>query len=344
MGRKIGVWLGLLITGVWLGQKFIPYLGFFPYKEELHRLPPAVLQPLGNFDGIHYLLIARQGYQQYEQAFFPLYPNLIKVMGNLPLVNGVLISVISFILGLFIWQKYFQKIGLPADKILWFWILFPTAFFFSTVYPESLFFLLMGLTLWLTAEKKWLLAILTGFLAAQTKLIGLALVIPIFWQNRKQWWIGLGPVAGFLSYCLYLWRTVGDPLAFYHAQPMFGANRATRLIFLPQVIWRYLKIFALAGHDFKYFIAILELVTLIGCLYLLCRKIVWRYWGLALFSLIVIILPTLTGTLSSLPRYALLAPAIFISLADRNNLWTRIVFGFLFAVLTAFFTQGYFVS
>ena len=337
-----------MVVGIIIGVKFIPYLGFFPYKEELNNLWPAVLRPLASFDGIHYILIAKRGYMQYEQAFFPLYPNLIQSMGKLWLFNGVFISVFSFIFGLFVWSKYLKILKLNEKNILWYWIIFPTAFYFGTVYTESLFFLLAGLTLLFAAKNKYLWAIIAGILAAQTRIIGLALVIPIFWQNRKKWWMALGPIIGFLSYCFYLWKTTGDPLMFYHSQSMFGANRVSgKIILLPQVMWRYFKIFIYASHDFKYFIAILEFAVLILCLYLLIKQLLrkrTKLLGLNLFSWIVIILPTLTGTLSSLPRYVLMAPAIFIELGEKDNKIIKYIFGILFVLLLGFFVRGYFVS
>lgn len=334
--------------GMWIGTKLIPYSGFFPYKFELQRYRPVVFQALASFDGIHYIMIAQRGYLQYEQAFFPLYPNLIKSLGKSFLVNGVFISVFSFILGLFFWKKYLKLITKNHKNILWFWVLFPTAFYFGTVYTEGLFFLLMGATLYLTAKNKWFWAIITGMLAAQTKIVGLALIIPIFWQNRKKWWIAFGPIVGFGSYCYYLWKSTGDPLVFYHSQTLFGANReASKIILLPQVMWRYLKIFIYAGHDFKYFIAMLEMAVLLLSLYLLVKQLLRKrteLLGLNLFSWIVIILPTLTGTLSSLPRYALMAPALFIELGERDNKIVKYIFGILFVVLLAFFVRGYFVA
>ena len=34
--------------------------------------------PWANFDGMHYLAIAEEGYHQYQQAFFPLFPLTIR--------------------------------------------------------------------------------------------------------------------------------------------------------------------------------------------------------------------------------------------------------------------------
>lgn len=99
--------------------KFIPYLGFFPYKELLEDYHlPSFISSFANFDGVHYLILAKQGYSQYEHAFFPLYPLLIKLLtpiffGN-ALLTGLIISNVSFLLGLIIFYKYLRMVF--ADK------------------------------------------------------------------------------------------------------------------------------------------------------------------------------------------------------------------------------------
>ncbi|MCX6732101.1 MAG: hypothetical protein NTV98_01000 [Candidatus Roizmanbacteria bacterium] len=71
----------LIAFGAFLAQKIVPYMGFFPYKEILidYHLP-SWISAFASFDGVHYLLIARQGYSQWEQAFFPLYPLFIRIL------------------------------------------------------------------------------------------------------------------------------------------------------------------------------------------------------------------------------------------------------------------------
>ena len=70
--------------------------------------------------------------------------------------------------------------------------------------------------------------------------------------------------------------------------------------------------------------------------------------GLNLFSFANIILPTLTGTLSSVPRYALMSLSVFIFLGEIKKTRIKILMGALFfilhVVLLSFFIQGYFVG
>src|SRR3989304_9578488 len=79
----------------YLAPFFIPYLGFFPYKEIAAQYNlPRFLTALANFDGAHYLLIAKNGYSQYQQAFFPLYPLLIRSLSFIFLNNYLLTALV----------------------------------------------------------------------------------------------------------------------------------------------------------------------------------------------------------------------------------------------------------
>ncbi|PIP62491.1 hypothetical protein COW98_03745 [Candidatus Roizmanbacteria bacterium CG22_combo_CG10-13_8_21_14_all_35_9] len=174
------IWRLIDFLIIYLTPKFIPYLGFFPYKDQLASFHlPHWLNSLANFDSIHYLSIAHQGYGQWKQAFFPLYPILIRlftfVFGN-ELIFGLVISNLSFLVGLLVFSKLFNfKFQISNfksssnDKFLnkenFFWLLFfiltfPTSFFFGAVYTEGLFFLLFALTLYfLKKENYWLVSL-----------------------------------------------------------------------------------------------------------------------------------------------------------------------------------------
>lgn len=350
----------------------VPYLGFFPYKDQILNYGlPAWASSLANFDGIHYLLIAKNGYSQYEQAFFPFYPFLIKILTpiffNNGLVAGLVISNLFFLMGLFFVAKL-----VDSKKSFWLIILlftFPTSFFFGAVYNEGLFFFLFVAGIYYLRKRNYFLSALFAFLASMTRLIGLFILIPIL----LHWWFVdrskkivatiAAPIIGLASYCYYLWLTTGDPFYFFSSQPAFGANRSTHIIFLPQVIWRYLKIFTTAQPDFRYFISVLEfvmfnLVFVVLVLDLLKnlkfskgtmpKVINYDRLGLNLFSFANIILPTLTGTLSSIPRYALMSISFFIYLTEIRNWWIKMVIAIVFLifhiVLAAYFVQGYFIS
>lgn len=88
-----------------------------------------------NFDGVHYLSIAKRSYAQYEQAFFPLYPLLIRFFARFLGTNfnsyflvGFFLSNICFLFSLyFFYQLVLNNFGKKiAQNSLIFLLLFPT--------------------------------------------------------------------------------------------------------------------------------------------------------------------------------------------------------------------------
>jgi len=362
----------LLITS-FIAQKTVPYLGFFPLKEFLPAFGlPSFISAFANFDGLHYVQIAQKSYAQYEQAFFPLYPLFIHgvtFFTHNELVSGLLISNCSFFLALVIFQKILILSIKDKKQVVWFTIFlfsFTTSFFFAAVYTEGFFFLLFSLSLYFFLHKKYAWVVVFSLLTSLTRLIGIFLIIPFFFQllAEHKGMIKsfkplplLSPLFGLFIYMGYLWMTTGDPLIFFNAQPKFGANRSTHLIFLPQVLYRYFKILTTAAHDSRWAIAGVELIifsvvfcVLIADLIILLKekKPSFFLMGINLFSFVNLILPTLTGTFSSVPRYALFSFSFFLLLAKIKSTKIKIILALLLAisqvVLLSLFIQGYFVG
>lgn len=388
---------------IYLAGKIVPYLGFFPYPHELFNFGlDHVSSSLANFDGIHYALIAHRGaYEQWEQAYFPLYPLLIRILNpifNNEIITGLVISNLSFFVGLIILFKLFKtKTGNNQYWLILFLLIFPTSFFFGAVYTEGLFFLLFILSLYFLRQKKYWLVGLSAILTSLTRLIGVFLVIPIIfhWVSllyrrrsgsglKLMRWIPasagmtiIAPFVGLGIYCFYLWQTTGDPFMFLTSQPVFGANRSTSIIILPQVVWRYLKIFFTASLNFQYYVSLFEFLIFFLVFFILIFDLysilmsfrrrpesrlklmtwiptsvgmtpAWDRLALNLFSFANIILPTMTGTFSSIPRYALFSISFFLFLSEIKNKTAKITVALIFLlfhiVVLGLFSQGYFVG
>lgn len=374
------IWRSALFIVAYIAQHTVPYLGFFPYREILTDFKlPSWISSFANFDGLHYILISQQGYSQYEQAYFPLYPllmALVNIITNNALLSGLIVSHMSFLVGLVFLHKL-MKLWYPKQKNVGIWVVlfiltFPTSFFFGSIYTEGLFFMLVILSLYFIEKKRYGCAAIIAAFASATRLMGVFLIIPLafsFIQNthmfkwksivgmiRTHFFIILSPVIGLLAYCVYLWITVGDPLFFLNAQPAFGANRSTSIVLLPQVYFRYFKILFTAAHDFRWYISLLEVVFftfVVGILALDFKRLWtnskrWNLIGLNLFSFINIVLPTLTGTFSSVPRYALFSLSMFLFLANLTQGLTKKIIMCLFIIvhttLLSLFIQGYFIG
>jgi Gpi18-like mannosyltransferase len=358
---------------IFISQKVIPYLGFFPYRDQLPGFGlPSWVSALANFDGLHYISIARNGYAQYEQAFFPLYPMLINFLtplfSNNQLLTGLIISNVSFLIGITILARSYKD----SKWIIIFLLFFPTSFFFGAVYTEGLFFLLLISTFYFLKKERYLLVVVFAFLASLTRLVGVFLIIPILFHliqkflrlrsgqailNTKYLILLVSPLLGLGLYCFYLWQTTSDPFFFLTSQPIFGANRSSHLILLPQVYYRYLKIFVTAAHDSRFYVSVVEFFMFNFVFIILILDLFKNYKfkiknydliALNIFSLVNLILPTLTGTFSSIPRYSLFSISFFIYLSQIKNISIKylilIIFIILHVLLLGYFTQGYFIS
>ncbi len=369
----------------WRAILFIIALIAF-YSEAVTHLFPPQLNFLGgglknylssplswawaNFDGEHYLSLAQNGYGFGEQAFFPLYPLLIKIIGGffgggLPALNlsGQLVSNLSFFLALVGLYKlvrldYSEKIATLTIILL---LIFPTSFYFAGVYTESLFLALVIWSFYFARKGKWFLASVLGGLASGTRVIGIILLPVLFveWYKEKKrktkdlLSLLIIPL-GLIIYMYYLKQTSGDWLAFLHTLPSFGEQRSGNPILLPQVFYRYfVKIIPSLSYSYfpVVFTTFLEILTGLLFLFLSIIGFFRLRISYALFLALGYLIPTLSGSFSSLPRYVLvLFPAfILISLwlSKTPKLIQISVFVILFILLglsLSLFSRGYFIS
>lgn len=355
VGTTIVLW-GFLM---WLIQLFSPVI---PIQTRF--LGPL---PWANFDGANYLLISKGGYGLYQQAYFPLFPLVIYFvrffLGTRILAAFIILyPTIVIMIGLF---YMLAALDIRRRNVIWsvlFFLLFPTAFFFASIYTESLFVALtLGAFLAMRKKKFFLASILVG-LASGTRLVGIFLVFSLlfeylFYKKKKtikdiikSAFYAIVGSGGLLGYMTFLWIRYKDPLLFFHVQPAFGAGRTgEKIILLPQVVVRYIKIFLTVtpnSHDFL--IALLEFMTFMG--FFLALLFFWKKVrpSYLIFSLCAILLPTLTGTLLSEPRFVLTAFPVFFLVGSIKQLWVKIplliISATLLIILTAFFLRGYFIA
>lgn len=352
------VWRGFLFLVAASAPFFISNFGDkYPYKTILVNFNlPYPLWTFANFDGVHYIRIAQDGYEQkFTQAFFPLYPILIKLFSYITFGNFLLAALAAsnvFFLGALIMfyrmvrEIYNQKIATWTAAFV---LTFPTSFYFGSVYSESLFFLLIISYFYLIYKKRVILAAILGAFASAARLIGVFLVFSIKPKLRI---VDILPLLiiplGLLSYMSYLTLVFKKPFYFVSAQQVFGQGRSVQeIVLLPQVFWRYFKIITTTGGA-SLLNASFELISTIFVLTLLvlAYKKVKGEW--LVFSFLAVLLPTLSGTLISMPRYILVAFPMYIVLAQIKNTWTKIIilaiFFVMLVILTAFFTRGYWVA
>lgn len=324
-----------------------------------------------NFDGEHYLTIASAGYSSFLYFFFPVYPDLIRRFSEFFvgegrfLYSGILISNLAFLGALFVFWRLiridFKKE--IATLTLLALTLFPTSFYFGAVYTESIFFLVAVSSFYFARKGNFFLAGILAAAASATRLVGVflfpALLIE-WWSQRNEKKINnksllgvlIAPL-GLLLYMNYLDQKTGDPLYFYHQISHFGQQRSGDFILLYQVFYRYVKmIITVTKTDPLYFTILIEAASGLAGILL----IVWAYLkkmrpSYLFFAFASYILPTLTGSFSSLPRYLLpifpiyIALGIFLSERSKRFKVAFFVVSFLLlAAETILFLRGYWVA
>lgn len=363
------LWRILLVFLACIGFYLLPFHDSFPYRE-------SVLVPFGhplfyswaNFDGVHYLGIARQGYfADYTQAFFPLFPLTVRWINfffdNL-LFSGLLVSHLALIITISVFYKlirldYSQKSAVTSIIFL---LLFPGSFFLGSFYSESLFLLLTVSCFYAMRTQRQGLAILFALLASATRLVGVFLIPALLVEKHmslkkspksKSIIVYLPlilPIVGLLLYMGFLQQNYSDALYFLHAQPAFGAQRSADKLILPyQVIYRYFRMVTSVSPNSLLFFTVAQEFALslffIGLSLLAFRRLRLSY---SIFSFLTLFTPTLTGTFSSMPRYILSAFPLFILLGTIKSIPVKrvlvIVSVILISINTILFTRGYWVS
>ena len=366
------IWKVVLLAVAAYAIQVIPFKASFPYWETL--LAPnghPLYWSWGNFDGVHYLTIAKAGYiAQFTQAFFPLFPLLMRYLAQLSgslMSAGLIITHGFWIISFWLFYKLIRidRGEATARRSVIYLLLFPTAFFFTAIYSESLFLALVLGTFYAARRRKWWLAGLLGAVASATRVFGIFLLPALL----VEWYEGRGKKAvytplelvsavlpivliasGLFLYMYYLKKTFDDPLMFLTSQPAFGAQRsADKLILLYQVFWRYAKMISTVNPNSLLFLTIVE-EAVSGAVFLLLSIIAFKKVRVsyALFGALSYIAPTLTGTLSSLPRYVLiLFPSFMVLGMVKNRRFQRLwwlISVILLAVNTALFVRGYWVA
>lgn len=288
------------------------------------------------WDADWYQAIITHGYWEGARAFFPLFILLGQALKHiLPFVATPILlfcfSNLIFIAALYYFQILLEKYRLVGNHdhdqyYLLALLIYPFSFFFSLGYTESLFLLLLILTLIYAKDKKYLGAALCAALASATRTVGIFLSIALlvqFIQDYRQkkvsiWqalYLLISPL-GLLGYLLFLKIKFGSYWGFLVDSQNWGRELSLRasLINIKDQFISFLS-FHLYSADGSY----IRLLIDNGSMIIALVSIIWIYLkfkrlDITVFSTLSLLLPIMTGTLTSINRLVLVIIPIFILL------------------------------
>lgn len=344
----------------------IPYPTSYHFYQKMHNvayLPErdrsSRFEMWAHWDGEWYIDIAEHGYsadplfkQHQNVAMFPLYPLLIRA-GNFFYPNSVfwgylIASLAGAMLMIVLYEWTLQETdSLTAFRVVTYFCCFPTSFYFSAVYSESLFLLCTVASFYNARNGRWGWAGLWGAFSALARVTGVFLLVPLsvlFWRRYSGNWKAFLflfqiPLA-FLFILISFWNLSGDPFIFLHTQASWERSSS----FPWEPLWAFLQEpqiyhFMNASHDF-----LLTLLTL------LCLPAIFKRWPeLGIYCLYILLLPLSTGVLMSMSRYLLSCFPVLMILGvwGKNEMFDRmILMSFLLGLgwFSGLFACGYWVG
>ncbi len=341
----------LIITSV-LAMLFIPLGTGYQMNTK------SMINPWTQWDGEAYLTIAEKWYVTLADGrslhnFLPLYPLFIRgfgfIVGDLAIAAFILSAVFAFIASCFLFKLAELELGEGvAKKTVILLLFFPTAFFFSAVYTESLFLSLAVASFYYARRGNWLVS---GILAAAlpfVRIVGLffwfVLIAEYLLQNKspvnKNAFGLVAALSGVALFFVFSILNTGSVFGYANQQ-----NLWTRSISSPHVALINAFVLLSMGPILAAYslwnLAVLAFFVL--TFYHAARYMRKSY---SVYMFFVMALPFFSSTLEGLSRFILLCFPSFMILAkflDKKKefyLPALFISAFLLVVLTARFVTG----
>jgi hypothetical protein len=257
IGMVLGIWAvwSLVVVVLAMIAATLPVTAQHPWASDIAQEAP----PLARWDSGWYRDIAVRGYHYDPEApasntsFYPLYPlvtGFVSRWTHIPVFPaGMAISLLCLLAALLFLADLLAEDGadrvLPGIAVL---LCFPTAFYFASFYPESLFILATAAAFFASKRGRWGLAGVAGAAAGLTRLNGVLIILPMAWFAWQQMKgsggrpkagpvFGLaGAAAGAAAYPIFLWIRFGSPLVYFPGKNSTWQHRPRAFWELPRLI------------------------------------------------------------------------------------------------------------
>ena len=338
---------------------FVGYAGinFLPegpaYNHDISK--SSFLNSWSQYDAAAYIDIAEKGYnQEYMNGagnynWFPFYSVVIKAFGFIGyplaafLISNICLLFAVYFLYLLLKKEFDRSL---AFKTIFYMLIFPTTYFFSAMYTESLFLLLMVLCFYFANKRSWLAVGIVGFCASLTRPQGVFIYIPMLYQYLAQKGVFIGWKinrkfrmkdvlkkfdAGFFYLLLipfglvclfaYFYFSFGNPLKFLEI-PLFNRHIAVPFT---AVFYEISRLTSLSLPSLLYMIFDLGIVFLFGILTVFSLKYLNPKYSL--FLLVNYLIPLSSNRLEAESRYFLILFPAFLVLAmlQKKRKWLQIL-------------------
>jgi len=340
-----------IVPAILLGKLAVLLVVFLAYELlpfstpnfEINFVDPArrvvsLATAFSTWDAQHYLYLSESGYHagQMSNAFFPLLPLLIHLTAPIfhsTLVAGLVVSNVASLLGVYFLYRLVSELhgrG-AADSTLLLYLAFPTAFFFSLIYTESLFLLLAASFFYLLFRRGLAWAALPAAVLPLARPEGVLIIIPfavhyafeVLGLGRRplaaalarfeasQAALVLSPLLGAAAYLAYMRAATGNAFEMFEAMKNYVSAHSLTYVLHPADLARALGEWPLALHGFTN--SAIDRALFLVFLLLLPPMFRRVHPALAVFGVGVGLLNVLSGTFMSYSRYLLLAFPVFIT-------------------------------
>jgi len=325
-----------------------------------------VFDAFSRWDAWHYTRIAETGFPASDPsraAFFPLFPTLIRFVAEIQgrtdrpglFLAAIVVANVCLVLATMALAALVRLDLGPDDarRSVWYLLVFPTSLFLSAGYSESLFLLLTIGAVLAGRTDRWLWAAGLGMLAAVTRPVGVVICLPLAIEAFLQWRASgtwrwrpfvavVLPLVAVGAWMLYLDATFHDPLAFLHAQKgwdrSLGLPWDTFLQFFDGRLTLASGLHSLMDLGFSLFGIVVVVLA-------------WKLLrpSYAAYCTALMLVPLMSGTLLSMPRFVLVMFPMYLVLAilgRRANVHdSLLVIGMcLSGVFMALYAQWYWVA
>lgn len=343
-----------IFTLIFLAYSLLPangayYVDHFNYPFAAGTLALAY----DTWDAPHYLWLADHGYVLGDQsnAFYPLFPfliHLVSVALRSTFLAGLLVANICTFVAAYLFYRVSalvlrdERLAMVALILL---LAFPTAFYMTLIYTESLFLALAcGAFLALMTRRLGMAAALS-FLMPLARPVGMYMIVPLAvaavrrqsgrgLRLDRSVWLVAAPVLGSLAYLAIMYLSTGNAMEGFDAVNRFGSPPVgpSMVLHPGELLHRWFD-GPFAVHGYRNSIIDRALFVI----FLLSLPLIWRLRNPALFaySLLLGFVPLL-GTFMSYSRYLLPVFPLFIALAAvlGRERWRFLLFPWLFASIS----------